>query len=84
MYYEKPIFLSDHTCLPEIGGNYAFYFNHDFNRELMQKEFAQGMQEFEQKSIYKEGMRNHALSFSWNHAASQYWDIYEEIIQKLG
>ena len=50
----------------------------------MKQEFKKSMQEFEQKSIYKEGMRNHALSFSWNHAASQYWDIYEEMIQKLG
>ncbi len=82
MYYERPVFLSDHTCLPEIGGKYAFYFNHDFNRELMQKEFAQGMQDFNNNCIYKEGMRNHALSFSWQQAAKKYWDIYEQMLNK--
>ena len=48
----------------------------------MQKEFKKGMQDFAENSIYKEGMRNHALSFSWEQAAKQYWDIYEELLPK--
>ncbi len=81
MYYERPVFLSTHTCLPEIGGKYAFYFNHAFNREQMQAEFKQGMQDFESNCIYKNEMRKHAISFSWQQAAKQYWDIYEEMMQ---
>ena len=82
MYYQRPVFLSDHTCLHEIGGKYAFYFNHAFTLELMQHEFAQGMQDFNNNCIYKEGMRNHALSFSWQQAAKKYWDIYEQMLNK--
>lgn len=83
MYYERPIFLSDHTCLPEIGGKYAFYFNHEFHREQMQAEFKQGMQDFESNCIYKKEMRKHALSFSWQQAAKQYWDIYEKMLSEI-
>ena len=81
MYYERPVFLSTHTCLPEIGGKYAFYFNYDFDRKKMQQEFRKGMQDFADTSIYREEMRNHALSFSWQMAAKKYWDIYEEMLK---
>lgn len=79
MYYEKPLFLSTHTSLPEIGGNYAFYFNHLFERKLMQQEFRTGMEAFRKGAIQK-GMQSYALSFSWENAARQYWDIYEKFL----
>lgn len=80
MYYQKPIFLSLHTCLPEIGSKYAFYFNREFDRELMQKEFKNGIEAFHKGSICPQAMREHALSFSWENAAKQYWDIYEKLL----
>ena len=46
MAYGKPVFLSRHTCLPEIGGDYAYYFNMDFDRELMQVEFKRGLEDY--------------------------------------
>lgn len=82
MYYQKPIFLSDHTCLPEIGGKYAYYFNSEFDEEQMQAEFKQGMNDFENGGIDKEKMREHALKFSWKNAAQRYWEIYQELLNK--
>lgn len=82
MYYQKPIFLSDHTCLPEIGSSYAYYFNSAFNEKQMQHEFKSGMDDFAKGGIDKKQMKEHALRFSWDTAAKQYWDIYEELLNK--
>lgn len=80
MYYQKPVFLSDHTCLPEIGSSYAYYFNSTFNEKQMQLEFKQGMDDFAKGGIDKNKMKEHASRFSWDTAAKQYWDIYEELL----
>ena len=82
MYYQKPIFLSDHTCLPKIGGEYAYYFNSEFDEEQMQAEFKQGMEDFENGGINKKKMREHALRFSWSTAAKRYWEIYQKLINE--
>lgn len=83
MYYGKPIFLSSHTCLPEIGQEHAFYFNYDFDPDLMCHEFEQGMQSFYIGDKDVNLMKKHALSFSWESAAFHYWNIYEEIISNI-
>ena len=80
MYYQKPIFLSDHTCLPEIGGEFAYYFNNEFNEREMREEFKYGMMNFNSGGVDKEAMKNHALRFSWDAAAKQYWQIYEKLL----
>ena len=82
MYYQKPIFLSDHTCLPEIGGEFAYYFNSEFNEAQMQAEFKQGMDDFENGGIDKEKMKEHALRFSWKTAAKRYWEIYLKLMNE--
>lgn len=78
MYYQKPLFLSRRVCLPEIGGDYAYYFNNDFRREQMQEEFRRGMEHFESGGMDKEAMRCRAMSFSWDTAADKYWEIYRK------
>lgn len=79
MYYGKPLFLSSYTCLPEIGGDCAYYFNRDFDRRQMQQEFRQGMRHFSEGNISPQQMRTRALSFSWENAARKYWELYEEL-----
>ncbi len=83
MFYQKPIFLSDHTSLPEIGGAHAFYFDHDFDRELMRRKFDEVMAMFDRggKEVdrMKAEMRTHAASFSWANTAKRYFDIYCEL-----
>ena len=81
MYYQKPIFLSDHTCLPEIGGDYAYYFNNEFNEREMREEFRRGMENFNSGGVDKEKIRQHALSFSWDPAATRYWHNYEKLLR---
>lgn len=82
MQWGKPVFLSNHTSLPEIGGKYAYYFNHDFNRQMMIEEFNKGLNDFYNRDNAPEQVKNHALQFSWKNAAKQYWNIYKELLNK--
>ena len=79
MYYGKPVFISRHTSLPEIGGDKAFYFNYDFERKLMQKEFRQGMESYRNGKPGPDEISSHAKKFSWDAAARQYLEIYKEL-----
>lgn len=80
MYYQKPIFLSDRTSLPEIGGGYAFYFDHNFDPDIMVSQFRRGMDDFAGGVKDLEQMKNHALGFSWERTARRYIDIYNELL----
>lgn len=79
MYYGKPIFLSDHTSLPEIGGEVATYFNDRFDPEGMQSEFARGLSLYGNE-ITADMIRANALKFSWDNTASQYWNLYKSLL----
>lgn len=83
MYYQKPIFLSDRTSLPEIGQNHVFYFDHDFDPDSMRAQFRAGLEMFEKGGIDKELMRQHALSFSWERTARRYIEIYNEMLYRF-
>lgn len=74
MQYGKKVFLSDHTSLPEIGANKAFYFDHEFKAEKMIKQFEEKINE----NINSEAIIEHAKSFSWANAAKEYIRIYNE------
>lgn len=82
MAYGKPVFLSDHTCLPEIGGDMAYYFNHDFDPEAMQREFASGLDDYAGGGKRPEDIKAYARSFTWDKAAQQYWAIYREMSRR--
>jgi len=76
MSYGKPIFLSKHTSLPEIGGKDAFYFD-DFDPVAMQTTFAKGMLSFTDMHI--ELLKKQASKFDWKIAAEQYLSIYNTL-----
>lgn len=81
MYYGKPVFISKHTSLPEVGGDHAYYFNYDFDPELMRSEFKRGMEDFELNGDpLKES--KYAQSFSWKRAAESYILLYKSLSSK--
>ena len=80
MQYGKPVFISNHTSLPEVGGDFAYYFNHDFDPESMRKEFTDGMNDFVSGGKKPEDIIRHAESFSWDTAARQYIELYNRIL----
>lgn len=75
--YGKPVFISRHTCLPEIGRDYCYYFNFDFDRELMVKEFTEGMSHFPSRDVNT--LIEYARSYSWECMAREYCHIYREL-----
>lgn len=73
----KPLFLSDKTALPEIGGDVAFYFE-NFSATHMQETFTTGMKQYSafkmQDEIIKKGKE-----YCWDAAAKEYWKIYRSL-----
>ena len=78
MHFGKPVFLSTHTSLPEIGGDAAFYFE-DFGPEKMQNAFKKGMEEFEAKGMQQKALAR-ANQFNWDETARQYLQLYDECL----
>lgn len=73
----KPLFLSDKTALPEIGGNVSFYFN-DFNPDHIENVFYNGMQQYETGQLEEE-IKKRAAHFCWHKAAQQYLSVYRSL-----
>ena len=77
MHFGKPVFLSTETCLPEIGGDAAWYFD-NFDPAAMQQVFVTGMKEYADGHLQTK-IRQRAGSFSWDRSAAQYLDIYSSL-----
>lgn len=75
----KPLFLSDKTSLPEIGGEAAYYFN-NFNPEHMRKVFEEGMSEYRQSDSKRNMIRERSIKFEWSNIAEQHIRIYRTLI----
>jgi glycosyltransferase involved in cell wall biosynthesis len=73
MHFGKPVFLSTHTSLPEIGGDAAFYFD-DFDCDAMNKVFEHGLSSFNDDLSEKTKARSRM--FTWEKAAKEYLEIY--------
>ena len=74
----KPVFLSNLTSLPEIGGTEAYYWN-DFSPEHMLEVFEKGLINFAGDLEKAERSINWAKQFSWENAAKAYLDLYEKV-----
>ena len=77
MYYGKPIFLSQHPALHEIGGDAAYYFR-DFDPQSMRDVFDRGMTDF-QSAGKPDLIRTQAFLFNWDRAALEYLRIYRQL-----
>ena len=81
MTFGKPVFLSNKTSLPEIGGKDAFYWE-NFEPEYMAKVFNEGMTKFHNdKKTYISAYKNRAKQFTWENAAKEYMNVYKSILQ---
>ncbi|MCZ8285952.1 MAG: glycosyltransferase family 1 protein, partial [Bacteroidia bacterium] len=78
MKFGKPIFLSDRTSLPEIGGDAAFYFS-NFEPEHMIRVFREGMDEF-QKNQLSQVVIERGNSFTWEEKAREYLEVYRSLL----
>ncbi|MDQ1089204.1 glycosyltransferase family 1 protein [Siphonobacter sp. SORGH_AS_1065] len=79
-YYHKPTFLSNHTALPEIGGEAAYYFT-SFEPEEMAEVVKKGLSDFPHSDKVKLAQERVEL-FSWKKSAADYLSLYKEILKK--
>ncbi|GAB3642808.1 glycosyltransferase family 4 protein [Spirosoma arcticum] len=79
MTFGKPVFLSNLTSLPEVGGKEAYYFA-DFEPENMAKILHDGLHDFGQNPLRQERMKKRAAGFSWPDVAGEYWTLYRELV----
>ena len=80
MHFGKPVFLSDKTSLPEIGGENAYYWD-NFDPEYMKTTLINGLDHFYNNQNKMELlMKKRAASFDWKVAAAQYLKVYEKCL----
>ena len=80
MKFGKPVFISDKTSLPEIGGDLAYYWN-NFNPGYMADIFNSKIREYEEN---EDNMKNKLIEYSrrfdWEKSIKQYYDLYLEVL----
>lgn len=78
MYFGKPVFLARRTCLPEIGGDAAHYFD-AFDapsmKVVVQAGLAQGAEPARIAAV-----KARAAHFSWDRCAAQYLALYRSLL----
>jgi glycosyltransferase involved in cell wall biosynthesis len=78
MKFGKPLFLSNLTSLPEVGGDVAFYFN-NFEPAHMNEVFSEGIAEYQRNGLAKR-IINRASEFSWEEKAAAYLKVYQSLL----
>jgi glycosyltransferase involved in cell wall biosynthesis len=78
MHFGKPAFLSDLTCLPEIGGEAAWYFER-FDPGSMRRVIVAGLEEARRPGS-AERIQAHAARFSWDACTETYIALYLSIL----
>jgi glycosyltransferase involved in cell wall biosynthesis len=78
MLLGKPVFLSALTCLPEIGGSEAFYWE-NFEAKYLYEVFDKGMQIYEYDNEKSSRIIAHASQYTWEKAAKAYLNLYETL-----
>ena len=74
----KPVFLSNLTSLPEIGGTEAYYWK-SFEPQSMIEVFEKGLVDFSNDTNKASRCIEWSKQFSWKNAAEAYLKLYEEV-----
>ncbi len=76
MTYGKPVFLSDQTSLPEIGGDAAYFWT-NFDVEYMKTTLLNSIADFKHEGDKaEERVKKRAAFFDWKKAANEYLNLY--------
>jgi glycosyltransferase involved in cell wall biosynthesis len=74
----KPVFISNLTSLPEVGGVEAYYWE-TFDPDIMAEKFKEGMREYQGDAAKAQRIRQWAGRFSWESCGKLYMELYKEI-----
>ena len=80
MGFGKPVFLSDRTSLPEVGGEVAFYFK-NCETQYVVSVYKNGMKEFyDNESAFRAKLLNRAANFDYRVMAKNYLSVYNSLL----
>jgi len=80
MRFGKPVFISNKTSLPEIGGDLAYYWN-NFDPDHMATVFNSKMQEYEEnEEDIKHKIIEYSKLYDWKKSIKQYYNLYLEVL----
>jgi glycosyltransferase involved in cell wall biosynthesis len=82
MHFGKPVFLARRTCLPEIGGDAAWYFD-DFEPASMRRIVEHGLGIGGAPERIAQ-VKAHAARFDWDDCAAQYLALYRRLLAARG
>lgn len=77
MFFGRPVFLSNLTSLPEVGGDQAIYWN-DFAPAAMRQTVEQALLGFDDAAAAR--VRAHAQTFSWDRCTDEYLALYRQLL----
>ena len=75
----KPVFLSKHTSLPEIGGNLAFYFDNFDDNHMSNLIHSKLDYLSNNKRDFEAELKKYADQFNWENCITKYMDLYRKI-----
>lgn len=79
MHFGKAVFLSRLTSLPEIGGEFADYFD-DFHPATMRAVVERGLARHAADPARADAICGHAKQFDWDRAATAYAALYARLL----
>lgn len=81
MHLGKPVFLSQFTSLPEVGGPEAYYFS-DFEGASMRETLTKGLQDYHEHAK-KQAIQAWSKQFDWSVAATSYLEVYAKVAERM-
>jgi glycosyltransferase involved in cell wall biosynthesis len=81
MFFGKPVIVARRTCLPEICGEGAAYWQ-DFGAQAMRRSIEARLLAHTRDSSLANRVRQQALHYTWPHAAERYLSLYGQLITK--
>lgn len=80
LHFGKPVFCSDKTSLPEVGGDQVYYWN-NFDSDYMAKVLLDGLDDNDKHLQDNTSARKeYALTFDWDENVKQYIELYNDIL----
>jgi glycosyltransferase involved in cell wall biosynthesis len=74
-----PVFCSDKTSLPEIGGDFAFYWEH-FDAKYMANFLRKKIIQISENEKFSLELKNHANRYSWKENSIRYQSLYSDLL----
>jgi len=76
MRFGKPVFLAKHTCLPEIGGPEAYYFNSEDAADMANL-IINGLDQYRRDPLQAQRIKEWSDQFNWQNALQHYVALYQ-------